>query len=84
MSPTLIIEQRAPIDNAQNLPNFCQSPALDSQDAVAVLEGRDAVGDYNHGQLVMDVFEGLDELALGIEIEGAGSFVEYQQRWLMV
>ena len=70
--------------NVLKLPNFYQSPTLDAQDVVAVLEGRDAVGDHDHCQRVMDGLEGLDELALGVKIEGAGSLVEHQQRWLVV
>jgi len=83
-SRALTTELLASIDNAQNLPNFCQSPTLEAQDAVAVLEGRDAVRDHDHGQPVMQGFEGLDEFALCIEVEGAGRLIEHQQRRFVI
>ena len=40
--------------------------------------------DHDHCQPVMDGLDCLDELALGIKIEGACSLVEYQKRWLVI
>ena len=55
---------------------FSQLILIDLDDAVAVLDGGEAMGDDKDGELAVEGLEGVDEGLFGVVVEGGGGLVE--------
>lgn len=55
---------------------FCNVAVVDDNDAIGAANGRKSVGDDDGRAADHQVFEGLDDEAFGLGVEGAGGFVQ--------
>ena len=59
---------------------FDDPTAVEDHDAVGASDGGESMGDDKDGAVFAEAFDGLDEESLGFGVEGAGGFIENQDR----